>query len=1049
MASKHVGIGQTVQYNRDRYLADLPHASRGGGWDGVILTAGTVTQAAYYQRQIDQRRRRGLLPPFTEFRVVPDPPGIRIGSGGSTLLALGHLASLFKQPRRHHRTAGIAEVFRGRKFLILHSGGESRRLPMYSGLGKLFARVPLALDGGVSTLFDEFLISLSGAPRQFREGVLVASGDVLLLFDNMQLRFNSGGVVGVSMPAPPATACRHGVYLADDHGRVRRFLHKVAPEALEQAGALRNGSAQIDTGIVWFDVATVSTLIETAGLAPGGAPDAPSLRLAEHPQPISLYGDLLAIMATETQSADYLNNPGDDGAPPSPDLRAVRTLLWERLRGTDFHVTSLPDAQFIHFGTCAEYRQALLSGTRPDAELRWPARVAAVIPATTNTDAADGSAWLNSLARGVVNVSGTLIEDAFLGGGITATDGLISRLQTAAVPITLPPGAVLFQAPVRLANHAATATFVLGLHDNPKIPLASGGSFLNRPWSEWIADGRLEGLPLWPADWPLEQQTLWHAALFPVCTDRDESLRRALRLATQIGVEHGGNHASKDCGDGAGERLSLAEALAAFDTQQAITEAMELEDRIAGARFSQAVLQGNPMPDCISGLSGETAAFGRRIALAVADARDRNANPLETIRTLYCAGEALSQQGHAATQPESRQQAGLYRDEAFERLAVLIRAHTPRPVADTGRWRLTQSNTTFHAAARLDFGGGWSDTPPFSLCSGGTVLNAAILLNGKLPIRVCVERLPRPVITLCSRDLEMTITTDRTASILDYRDPADPLALHKAALVLCGAVPETPTRVSDLFTDGAGLRVTTDIAVPKGSGLGTSSILAGALLAALYRAGGRERESHALFDDILNLEQMLTTGGGWQDQVGGLTPGIKLTVSAPGIPQQLSIAPVALDAAVSAALDRRLLLIYTGRRRLAKGILRTIMGRYLANDQVVKHSLQEIQVLARAMLDALRAGDLDTVGQLMSRHWEINKQMDAGSTNPGIDALFMAMQPHVAGAKLAGAGGGGFIEAISRDDDPQHSQIRRCLQADFPEAALWECRITTEPLQMM
>ena len=109
--------------------------------------------------------------------------------------------------------------------------------------------------------------------------------------------------------------------------------------------------------------------------------------------------------------------------------------------------------------------------------------------------------------------------------------------------------------------------------------------------------------------------------------------------------------------------------------------------------------------------------------------------------------------------------------------------------------------------------------------------------------------------------------------------------------------------------------------------------------------------------------------------------------------------------------------MYTGQRRSAKGILRTIMGRYMSRDPVVVGILREIQDIALAMRDALLDGDLDTFGELMTRHWEANKVMDPGSTNPFIDRLFEQFQPYIVGGKLVGAGGGGFAEVIAKDGE--------------------------------
>jgi len=131
---------------------------------------------------------------------VPDPGGRRIGSGRATL-------------------AGLAEARDSQRTLIIHSGGDSRRLPHCSASGKLFARVPRTLpDGRASTVFDEFLISLAGLAELLPPGTLVASGDVLLVFDHLQLTFARPGVAGVAAAIPVEMGLKHDVYVTDSTG---------------------------------------------------------------------------------------------------------------------------------------------------------------------------------------------------------------------------------------------------------------------------------------------------------------------------------------------------------------------------------------------------------------------------------------------------------------------------------------------------------------------------------------------------------------------------------------------------------------------------------------------------------------------------------------------------------------------------------------------------------------------------------------------------------------------------------------------------------------
>ena len=249
--------------------------------------------------------------------------------------------------------------------------------------------------------------------------------------------------------------------------------------------------------------------------------------------------------------------------------------------------------------------------------------------------------------------------------------------------------------------------------------------------------------------------------------------------------------------------------------------------------------------------------------------------------------------------------------------------------------------------------------------------------------------------------------------------------------------------LADLLRERGGLRLSTSARIPLGSGLGTSSILAGAVLAALetYSSSFILHPS-SLFEEVLCLEQMLTTGGGWQDQVGGLTGGIKLVTTPPGLPQRITVQPVCIAPPVADAFGRRLLLVYTGQQRLAKNLLRSITSRWMARDREVVFFLGEITRLALAMRDALTAGDLDSFGALLAEHWARGKRMDPGCTNPFIDELFEMMKPFVNGGKLAGAGGGGFVIAMARDPEAV-SALSAALAARYPgtPVAVWPCTV--------
>ena len=166
-------LQQGYRNNWQQYLASIQGEDRARAyWDLVVLTASNERQADAYRAQLEARKRSGLLPKHSRFLVMPDPKGTRIGSGGATLRVLSELS---RNQRDEPSSGHTSPTLRDQRVLVIHSGGDSRRLPHCSATGKLFARVPHELpDGRSSSLFDEFLVSLSGLPSQIPSGILVA-----------------------------------------------------------------------------------------------------------------------------------------------------------------------------------------------------------------------------------------------------------------------------------------------------------------------------------------------------------------------------------------------------------------------------------------------------------------------------------------------------------------------------------------------------------------------------------------------------------------------------------------------------------------------------------------------------------------------------------------------------------------------------------------------------------------------------------------------------------------------------------------------------------
>lgn len=201
---------------------------------------------------------------------------------------------------------------------------------------------------------------------------------------------------------------------------------------------------------------------------------------------------------------------------------------------------------------------------------------------------------------------------------------------------------------------------------------------------------------------------------------------------------------------------------------------------------------------------------------------------------------------------------------------------------------------------RVDFVGGWSDTPPWSLERAGSVLNMAISLEGSPPIGTIIETTSTNGV-LITDDAENHLFINDLTSISTPFSSNDPFRLVKSALLVTGIVQYN-----------MGLSIKTWASVPRGSGLGTSSILAAAVVKALLQIIDGDERNENIARLVLVLEQLMGTGGGWQDQIGGLYPGIKFTASFPGIPLRLQVTPLLASPSLILELQQRLLVVFTG-----------------------------------------------------------------------------------------------------------------------------------------
>lgn len=314
------------------------------------------------------------------------------------------------------------------------------------------------------------------------------------------------------------------------------------------------------------------------------------------------------------------------------------------------------------------------------------------------------------------------------------------------------------------------------------------------------------------------------------------------------------------------------------------------------------------------------------------------------------------------------------------------------------------------APVRIDLAGGWSDTPPICEIEGGAVLAAAVRLDGKRPIKVTVSPRRDRLVKVVSRDLGKSRVLRSAREVADHSDPGDWCCLVKAALAVTG------------FRFGsAGLDIVISADLPKGSGMGTSSILGAATIAALLQATevgfvhGGEIDVGRVGALTLALEREMRTGGGWEDQFAGMTPGVKMMRSRSGAEQRVVVEPVAIPPKAMRELMRRSLLFFTGQKRMARNVLRRVLGFYAENPHgFAKVLVDALKANAEKAAGALRRGDLDAFAACVNSYWRDKRLLDAGSTNEKVDDIIDLIRDRAAAVTLTGAGGGGFMYVLAK-----------------------------------
>ncbi|KAL1828647.1 hypothetical protein DCAR_0207886 [Daucus carota subsp. sativus] len=1016
------------------------HPSRVPTWDAIILTAASPQQAQLYEWQLARAKRLARIAPSTLTLVVPDPHACRIGSGAATLNAILALARHYQlnsdsnlndknslgasslHETSNNEVSSLMVNFLAKKhILLLHAGGDSKRVPWANPMGKAFLPLPYLAaddpDGSVPLLFDHILAISSCARQAFKNqgGILIMTGDVLPVFDAFTMVLPDDTSCIITVPITLDIASNHGVIVASKTGTfsesysvclVENLLQKPSVEELVKNQAiLSDGRTLLDTGIIavrgkaWADLVLIACSSQPM-----------ITELLKTRQEMSLYEDIVASW-----------------------VPAKHAWLKQRPLGEDL-VTGLGnhkmfsycayDLSFLHFGTSSEVLDHL-SGIGAGLVGR---RHLCSIPATTISDIAASAVIISSkIAAGVSVGEDSLIYDSSISGGIQIgslsivvgvnVPGVDGRFHNDTFRFMLPDRHCLWEVPLLEAGRVIV---YCGLHDNPKISLAKDGTFCGKPWKKVLDDLNINEIDLWNSV-GTQEKCLWNAKIFPILP-YIEMLSVAMWL---MGLSDRNNDTLFALWK-VSTRVSLEELHCSIDFSRmcrgSTNHQADIATEIVKACLSYGIVGRNLSQLCEDILQKEASGVNicKEFLNMCPNLQAQNPAILPKSRAYQVQVDLLRACGNesVATEVEHKVWAAV-----SDETASAVRYGFKEDFLETSTKNLGiayhENNLTgclsefftkkvkVELPVRVDFVGGWSDTPPWSLERAGCVLNMAITLEGSLPIGTIIETTKTTGILISDEDLDQVFVEDFT-SIKTPFEINDPFRLVKSALLVTGII-------HDKILLSVGLKIKTWANVPRGSGLGTSSILAAAVVKGLLQITDGDESNDNVARLVLVLEQLMGTGGGWQDQIGGLYPGIKFSTSFPGIPLRLQVTPLSASPQLIKELQQRLLVVFTGQVRLAHHVLQKVVTRYLRRDNLLVSSIKRLAELAKIGRDSLMNCNIDEIGNIMLEAWRLHQELDPFCSNEFVDKLFAFADQYCSGYKLVGAGGGGFALLLGKD----------------------------------
>ena len=885
-----------------------------------------------------------------------DPRDMRLGSGSGTTWLLEECF------REEASGTDLMEWLSSEKRILIHAGGQSRRLPAYAVTGKIGLPVPVFRWARGQRLSQD-LLSLQLplykkimrlAPESMR--TLVVSGDVYIHTDKPLQVIPEADVVCYGLWVDASLATRHGVFAAKrESPEVLDFMLQ-KPSLSELEGLSDSHFFLMDIGLWLLSDRAVALLRERS------YGDGDGLR----------YYDMYSELGLALGDSQVIRD-GD-------------------INGLKVKILPLNGGEFYHFGTSREMISSSLALQNRVYDQRLIMhRKIKPNPAIFTQNAVVDIAF----DEGNRNI---WIENSVVGKGWSvSTDNVITGVPPNDWQIDVPKGVCIDMVPV---GDRGFVVRTYGIDDAFKGDLQKDALF---PYLESNDD--------------IEKVLLWMIGGDSLSNEGREIWMNAKRFS-------------------ADELMDVASLSRLYEQRKRLRR---MNYSMLERNFSKSVFYQLDLSD----VANDYIDLGLPVPSTLTD----DADVMHRIHNRMLRSRLLGLKGDMEkSKAEELESFALLRNGLINAVADNKRVPRLDALPDQIVWG--------RSPVRIDLAGGWTDTPPFSLYSGGSVVNMAIELNGQPPLQVYIKPCADFNIVLRSIDMGATEVVRSYEELGDFRLLQSPFSIPKAALALCGFIAEFAAERFDSLEEqlrafGSGIEITLLSAIPAGSGLGTSSILASTVLGVLNEFCGLGWSKQEICTNTLVLEQLLTSGGGWQDQYGGFMHGVKLLESDSGFVQTPKVSWLPQTIFTDAVYSSCHLLYYTGITRVAKNILGEIVKSMFLNSGKHLAILNDMKSHAIDMAECIQRGDFDRYGKLILKTWHQNKGLDIGTNPPEVAAIIDLIKDYTLGYKLPGAGGGGYLYMVAKDPDAA-LRIRKVLSDNPPnnKARFVEMQLSNKGFQV-